>query len=87
MVIAGRYDPQNDVSFVTRRARNIAQRLIAAQSDMEHIARQHALELELGPYEGHGTDLAGYVDSFVGGRGHCFNYTAPALRCRLYRDA
>ena len=87
MVIAGRYDPQNDVSFVTSRARHIAQRLIAAQSDVEHIARQHALELELGAYEGHGTDLAGNVDRLVGGAGHGFNYTAPALQCRLYRDA
>jgi len=87
MVIARRYDPQNDVSFVTRRARNIAQRLIATQSDVEHIARLHALEPELGAHEGHRADLAGNVDRLVRGGGHGFNYTAPALRCRLRRDA
>ena len=70
MVIAGGYDPQNDVPFVTSRARHIAQRLIAAQSDVEHIARQHALKHEFGADEGHGADLAGNVDVIVGLYGH-----------------
>ena len=52
MVIARRYDPQNDVSFVTRRARNIAQRLIAAQSDVQHLARLVAEALDGGPADG-----------------------------------
>src|SRR5262245_28710757 len=87
MVIARRYDPQNEVSLVTRRPRNVAQRLFAAQADVEHLARLHALEPQLGAHEGHGTDLAGNVYSLVRGSGHGFNYTAPALQCRLHRDA
>jgi len=86
MVITCRYDPQNDVSLVPRRPRNVAQWLVAVQTDVEHLARLHALEPELGAHEGHGADFAGDVDRLIGGDGHGFNYTAPALRCRLLED-
>ncbi len=92
MVIACGYDPQNDVALVTRGARNVAQRLFAAQAHAKYLAGAHALQPEFGAYERHRTNFIGNVDGVVGcrkGRGgrHVPNYTAPAGRCRVYEHA
>jgi len=86
MVIALGYDTQNDVSFVPRRTRHVAQRLFAAQPDGEHLAGLHAFELELGAHKRHWADLAGDVERLVGA-GHGANYTPSDRRCRVRRDA
>jgi Fur family ferric uptake transcriptional regulator len=64
------FDPQNGVAFLARGARHVAQRLLAAKANAQDLARLHALELELGAHEGHGTNFAGDVDGMVGRDGH-----------------
>lgn len=92
MVIALGYDPQNDVALVTRGAWNIAQRLLAAQAHGEHLAGPQTFKPQFGAHEGHRADLAGDVEGVAGGiggrgSGHVPNYTAPAGRCRVFRNA
>jgi len=65
MVITLGYDPQNAVALIARRPRHVTQRLLAAQPDDENFTRAHALQLELGAHEGHGTNFAGDVDGMV----------------------
>src|SRR5579871_4508342 len=91
MVIALGYDPQNAVSFIAGGARHIAQWLIAAQSNTQDFSGTHAFEPQLGPHEGHRTDLARNVDrladrvgrSWALGPRHGANYTSLEARCRL----
>jgi Fur family ferric uptake transcriptional regulator len=64
------FDPQNGVALLARGARHVAQRLLAAEANAQDLARLHALELELGAHEGHGTNFAGNVDGVVGRNGH-----------------
>jgi len=70
MCLAIVFDPQNGVAFLARGARHVAQRLLAAKANAQDLARLHALELELGAHEGHGTNFAGDVDGMVGRDGH-----------------
>jgi Fur family transcriptional regulator, ferric uptake regulator len=64
------FDPQNGVALLARGARHVAQGLLAAEANAQDLARLHALELELGAHEGHGTNFAGDVDGMVGRDGH-----------------
>jgi len=86
MVIALGYDPQNDVSLVSSRARHVAQGFLAAQADSEHLAGLHSFEPELGAHERHRANLAGDVERLVGA-GHGANYTPFDRRCRVRGDA
>jgi hypothetical protein len=70
MAVAVRLDTQDDMSFVSRGTRHIAQRLVPTQAHRQYRAGPHALEAELGSDEGHGADLAGNVDVIVGLYGH-----------------
>ncbi len=94
MVITAGYDPQDAVSLITRRSRHVAQWFVATQPDIQNLAGPHAFQPQLGPHEGHGTNLArdiqpvvrgqGFVASMRGvGIGHGDNYTPPDGRCRL----
>ena len=65
MVLAIGIDSQNGVAFFADRARHVAQGLLANEANTQDLARLHALELEFGAHEGHGTNFAGDVDGMV----------------------
>ena len=52
--------------------------VLAAQTNAQDLARAHALELELGAHEGHGTDFPGDVDGVVGADGHAPTIHRPS---------
>ena len=65
MGIASVFDRQDAVAFLARGAGDVAQRLLAAQTHAQDLARFHAFEPELGAHERHGADLARDVDRLV----------------------
>ena len=65
MGLAVVFDPQDGVAFLACGARHVAQGLLADEPNTQDLARLHALELELGAHEGHGTNFAGDIDGMV----------------------
>ena len=62
MVMSFLYYPQDAVALFARSLRHVAQRLFAAQANLQDFSGLHAFEAKLGPNEGHRTHFAGDVD-------------------------